>query len=123
MRVTSSPVATRSLRVESTGRPAPTVLSWYTRALPSAAEAKMSFHRDRSSENPFLLGVTTDTPFLRNVGYWRARLMSEVLSTRMARPGAEARYVAISSAWRAPFLVKDGVAEAVAQSAAGMAGE
>lgn len=49
--------------------------------------------------------------------------MSEVLSTRMARPGAEARYVAISSAGRAPVLVREGVAEAVAQSAAGIAGE
>lgn len=28
IRVTSSPVATRSRRVERTGRPAPTVLSW-----------------------------------------------------------------------------------------------
>lgn len=49
--------------------------------------------------------------------------MSEVLSTKMARPGAEARYVAISSAGRAPALVSEGAAEAVAQSAAGMAGE
>ena len=49
--------------------------------------------------------------------------MSEVLSTRIARPGVEARYVAISSAGRAPALVSEGAAEAVAQSAAGMAGE
>jgi hypothetical protein len=59
--------------------------------LPSAAEAKISFHRDRSSEKPFLLGVTIEMHFFRNVGYWRARLMSEVLSTRIARPGADAR--------------------------------
>lgn len=83
----------------------------------------MSFHNDKSEENPFLLAVTTDTPFLRKIGYACARRRSDVLSTRIARPGAAARYAAISSGERTPALINDGVAAAFDQFVAGMQGE
>lgn len=82
----------------------------------------MSFHNDRSEENPFLFGVTMEMPFLRKVGYALARAGSEVLSTKTERPGAEERYEAISSTDRAPALVIDGVDWAVAQSPGAMEG-
>jgi hypothetical protein len=70
-----------------------------------------------------LFGVTTLTPRRRKIGYEVASAGSLVLSTRIERPGAEARYPAISSWVRAPDLVREGASTAVFHSAAGMAGE
>lgn len=60
-------------------------------ALPLEADAKMSFHKDKSEEKAFLLGVTIDIPAFRNSGYVLASFGSEVLSTRIDRPGADER--------------------------------
>lgn len=83
----------------------------------------MSFHRDKSEENPFLLGVTIEIPALRKAGYALASFGSEVLSTSTERPGAEERYDMTSEGVKMPDVVIEGAEEAVAQSAAGMEGE
>ncbi|CAD6503558.1 BgTH12-03218 [Blumeria graminis f. sp. triticale] len=64
--MTSSPVSIRSFKVEITGSPAPTELSWNIRAPDFVAAVNMSCHRCNDPENAFLFGVTILIPLARN---------------------------------------------------------
>lgn len=123
MLIISSPVATRSLNVESTGSVPPTVHWWYTRAFPSAADVKIFFQSPMSPENPFLFGVTIEIPLLRIIGYARAISGFEVLSIRIAGPGAAARYSAISYGLRLPLCIRKSFCIADFQLDIGIDGE
>lgn len=75
----------------------------------------MSLNKVISSEKPFLLGVTTETPRSRKIGYAWARARSDVLSTRIALPGADERNAAISTGDQAFDLINDGAFAASSQ--------
>lgn len=101
---TLSPVATRSFKVCTTGRPAPTVDSFSHRAPLSRLVFKISSYSCWLPENAFLFGVTTCTPRFKNSGYNSATPWDAVLSTRTARSSVES---CSASAGRSGVLDED----------------
>ena len=90
---TSSPVLSRSRRVEMMGRPAPTVASRKTCPAPSLRwAARMACHSASPDEKPFLLGVTTDRPDSSAKGYSSVTAKSEVQSIRIVGVALAARW-------------------------------